>query len=881
MMLNKVLFLLVLWIVPLFSYPIRLNFESRPCVNYLPQQEQFLAYPKIGLVLSGGGVRGLCQIGVIRVLEENRIPISYITGTSIGALIGGLYATGLSADSIQRVAVIGVMDWKELFFTDSRENKYYYYQRNLANKHIVSFRFKGWNIQKMQGFSYGQNLLNLIFRHTLQNNVAAGLDFNRLMIPFRCVATDLIKGQSIIFDRGFLSDAIFASVSVPSVIFPYTIDSAYCVDGGILDNIPVDVMKQFQPDMIITVDNSSPLRDEKNLNTIFDIFDQITTIAALDKNQQQRDSSDILIVPDLGTISSSDFNQIDSIIQLGYLAGTKKITQIRTMYQDFRLKNIPDTSFFITEIVCQDSLLRSQLPFMMIPGRLTHRELYLMLEHIYQSTLFQNLWIDIRQENSKTIAEFFCKKSLYIKTISCEYKPEKWPSGDLYSILFHYENRNYSPIVIDSLIRHVNQFFFDLGYALYFVDEYHFEPADSALFLRIHAGRIDSISFKGNSVVNSNFLSKKTSFKKGDNFNYLELNQSVDRIYNTGLFNRVSYQIIPEQNELYHIVIQTEEKPMGIIRMGYQYNNYERLLGYFQVGYDYTSLLADAAYLTTVVGKRNSISLTFQADELLATNLGYRIHLDITDQPRYWYRPDQPRTSYRQQKHTYSFSISGNYLKRIGVSMLSFDYIKADNYRATDYPDHRANYYYSYWSIGNIIDSRDHLLFPTQGILFYWNVLFSDHYIFQNKRFIQAEMNNQINLTLIPSLVYQLNLEIGFSKNDLPYELQFPINEKHYFPVYGKDERFSSGKFLVSHQFRWCLTEFQNDILRRELYGVVGMSGMTSIDSFKDVLNLKKDKQFCGFVGLIQNTIIGQLLLMAAFDNEKNNTVYFFMGTHF
>ncbi|MBP7461788.1 MAG: hypothetical protein KBA26_10905, partial [Candidatus Delongbacteria bacterium] len=218
---------------------------------------------------------------------------------------------------------------------------------------------------------------------------------------------------------------------------------------------------------------------------------------------------------------------------------------------------------------------------------------------------------------------------------------------------------------------------------------------------------------------------------------------------------------------------------------------------------------------------------------------------------------------------------------RIGVSMLSFDYVTADNYRAVDYPEHRANYYYSYWSVGNVIDSRDHLVFPSRGILFYWRLLFSDHYIFQNKRFLQAELNNQINLSLLDPVAYQLNVEIGFSKNDLPYDLQFPINEKHYFPIYGKDETFSSGKFLVSHQLRFRLASFQNDIFRRELYGIAGISGMTSIDSFTDIFKISGDKRFCGYMGLIQNTVIGHLQLMVAFDNDRNHNLYFFMGTHF
>ena len=197
--------------------------------------------PRVALVLSGGGARAIAAIGVLRVLERNKIPVDLIVGTSMGSVIGGLYAMGYSTEQLQQI--IDTTNWEDLLsYTDEARRRDMFLDRKIArDKSVLVLRFEGLQPVIPEAFSTGQRLTNYLNILTLQGIYQPEPSFDNLRIPFRAVTTDLVTGKRIVIDRGDMTEALRASLSVPLLFSSVPRDSMQLLDGGLIDNLPVDV----------------------------------------------------------------------------------------------------------------------------------------------------------------------------------------------------------------------------------------------------------------------------------------------------------------------------------------------------------------------------------------------------------------------------------------------------------------------------------------------------------------------------------------------------------------------------------------------------------------------------------------------------------------
>ncbi|MGP0013561.1 patatin-like phospholipase family protein [Pseudomonas sp.] len=278
--------------------------------------------PKIGLVLSGGAARGLAHIGVLKALEEQGIRIDAIAGTSMGAVIGGLYASGYKIDELEKLA-LGI-DWKQaLSDAPPREDVPFRRKqddRDFLVKQQLSFRDDG-SLGLPLGVIQGQNLALLL--ESMLAHASGTRDFDKLPIPFRAVATDIASGEKIVFRRGHLPQVVRASMSIPAVFAPVELDGRLLVDGGMTDNIPLDVVREMGVDIAIVVDIGTPLRSRKQLATVVDVLNQSITLMTRRNSEEQLATlhrNDILIQPALASYGSTDFGRAQDIIDAGYRA---------------------------------------------------------------------------------------------------------------------------------------------------------------------------------------------------------------------------------------------------------------------------------------------------------------------------------------------------------------------------------------------------------------------------------------------------------------------------------------------------------------------------------------------------------------------------------
>ena len=278
--------------------------------------------PKIGLVLSGGAARGLAHIGVLKALEEQGIKIDAIAGTSMGAVIGGLYASGYKIDELEKLA-LGI-DWKQaLSDAPPREDVPFRRKqddRDFLVKQQLSFRDDG-SLGLPLGVIQGQNLALLL--ESMLAHASGTRDFDKLPIPFRAVATDIASGEKVVFRRGHLPQVVRASMSIPAVFAPVELDGRLLVDGGMTDNIPLDVVREMGVDIAIVVDIGTPLRSRKQLATVVDVLNQSITLMTRRNSEEQLATlhrNDILIQPALASYGSTDFGRAQDIIDAGYRA---------------------------------------------------------------------------------------------------------------------------------------------------------------------------------------------------------------------------------------------------------------------------------------------------------------------------------------------------------------------------------------------------------------------------------------------------------------------------------------------------------------------------------------------------------------------------------
>lgn len=281
------------------------------CLNSFSQDTQ--RRPKIGLVLSGGGAKGFAHIGVLKVLEEAGIKIDYIGGTSIGAVIGGLYGMGYNAKQID--SIIRVTNFSNIL-TDfiPRSSKNFYEKRN-DELYALILPFNKFQIGSPEALSKGMYNFNLLSRLTLP--VRHVRDFNTLQTPFLCIGTNIALGEQVVFDKGILAQALAGSSSLPSVFSPVVIDGNLIIDGGVINNYPIDEVKKMGADIIIGVDVQNGLLNKDQLKSATKIFFQITNLQMIEKMKVNAEKTDIYIKPNVANYGVVSFDKASEIIKKG------------------------------------------------------------------------------------------------------------------------------------------------------------------------------------------------------------------------------------------------------------------------------------------------------------------------------------------------------------------------------------------------------------------------------------------------------------------------------------------------------------------------------------------------------------------------------------
>ena len=381
--------------------------------------------PKIGLVLSGGGARGAAHVGVLKVLEENRIPVDVISGTSFGAIVGGLYAAGYSADELEEI--LENIDWKESLSGRAPRDERSFKRKQDDDGFLIKFKIgiKDGELKLPSGLITPNNL-----RLTLQdlvNEISNVDDFDDLAIPFRAVATDLETGMAVVLERGNLASAMVASMAVPALFPPVEHGGRLLVDGGVSNNVPVNVARAMGADIVIVVDISTPMMSKDDIESFTSVIDQLMLIMTNRNSAAQLatlTNQDILIRPELDDIGFADFERSLEAVPKGTESAQRALPQLQKIslspevwlaYLDARSTGkreqpVIDFIRIVNDSNVSDEVIRAHLS--LTPGQeLDEVNMSADLSAIFGLELFEEVSYRIVEENDQTGVEVLARRS--------------------------------------------------------------------------------------------------------------------------------------------------------------------------------------------------------------------------------------------------------------------------------------------------------------------------------------------------------------------------------------------------------------------------------------------------------------------------------------
>ncbi|KHT46564.1 serine protease [Vibrio sinaloensis] len=276
---------------------------------------------KVAVVLAGGGAKGAAHIGVLKALEEMRVPVDFITGTSMGAYVGGLYATGMSADEIE--SFIDTVDWNTGYRDRVNRSERRVRDKEYEDRYQLTtdLGLRWGEMRAPRGIVQGQGMLKILRETT--GNLPPFVSFDDLAIPYRSVATDIIELEPVIIGNGYLVDAMMASMSVPGALPPYEVNGRMLVDGGVTNNMPVDVARELGADVVIAVDISTDYKEEDDFTTFLTVADQLSNYLVRSTTNRQAETltdDDVFLRPDVGDMETTEFDKMPEAFRKGYQA---------------------------------------------------------------------------------------------------------------------------------------------------------------------------------------------------------------------------------------------------------------------------------------------------------------------------------------------------------------------------------------------------------------------------------------------------------------------------------------------------------------------------------------------------------------------------------
>ncbi|HLP18388.1 MAG TPA: patatin-like phospholipase family protein [Bacteroidota bacterium] len=711
--------------------------------------------PTIALVLSGGGARGLSHVGVLRALEKHHIPIDFIVGSSMGAIIGGLYASGYTTQ--QLTDLIDTTEWKSILsLSDDYDRKSLFIeQKQIADRSQLVIRLDGLVPVIPSSISTGKNLSRFLNQLTMQSLYHPRTSFDDCKIPFRAVATDMISGQRIIIDAGNLSEAMRASVGVPLLYSAVKRDSMQLMDGGLMSNIPVDVARKLGADIVIAVDVTSPLRTADQLNMPWEIADQIIGIMAQAGNKKSLEEATIVIRPVKDKRLPSDFTDFDTLITQGERAVEQALPALRDSISASAARYA--------------AVYASQTPAISLP--------------IVRSVSISGATVLDSAELTGAIATL--TPAPYSETL----------------------RRHVSDSLITKYRAH--------GYSLACVKSMYFVRDSSSLHVDIDEGVIDRIIIEGNEQTRDWVIWREIPFTEGDLFTFTNAERAIANLLATNLFEHAAIDFRYEGGKTI-VAVQVRERHAELLRLGIRIDNERNVQPLLSLRDENLFGSATEAGIAFAGGLRNrKYGAEIKTSRIFNTYFNFSLSAHHTLRNTFVFGNDSTVRSphrfnriatgeYETVSYGGAFSI-GRQVERLGIVSLEYKLEDVTLDGLSGAAPHPEAYSMQVFKLSSTIDAQDRYPFPRTGSLMNlsWETatLFKSGSPGYSRFFFSYEVFN----TYFARHTFHPRIMFGYADKTLPLSQQFSLGGESMLYGTREDDTFGRQIFLANIEYRFAL----------------------------------------------------------------------------
>jgi NTE family protein len=778
---------------------------------------QVTKQPKVALVLSGGGARGIAAIGVFKSLEEHNIPIQLIVGTSMGSIAGGLYASGYTPRQLERLA--DTTNWTEVisYADESLRTDLFLDQKIKKERSFLALRFQGLQPVIPSAFSSGQNLTNFLNLLALQAIYHPNPSFDELETSFRAVSTDLVSGRQIVVGNGDIAEAMRGSMAVPLLFTPVRVDSLQLVDGGLIANIPVDVAKSLGADVVIALDVTSPLRPKEMLSQFWEVGDQIMGIMMQASNREQLAKADVVIRPPLMNHLTSDFTHLADVMKQGRESSESVAELIKAKIEQFREKptyrgndSVILNPKFLYDTGSLDSMSVQRISAMSHDRQISQHALESFLGDIYETGSYQTVETLLNEYSDSTVVAIRAVRYPILSSIrlSGNHKIEHERIEEIFKSSM---NRPLNAHASEQQLKEILTLYREKGYSLARLKRVSFDPNSGEGTIDIDEGIIYRIDIHGAEKVKDYVIWRELPFRETEVFEISKIAKGIRNLNSTGLFERVGVRI-HQEGENNVVTIDVRERSTELLRVGMRIDQDRGLQPSIDIRNDNFLGMGTELGSGFFGGLRNrnfygEFKATRIFNSFFTFNLrGYTSLLD------YYAYADDPASDdvswkryrsgdYREQHEGLSASF-GTQLERLGKVTAEGRIENQRVWNTSGQPLNQTEKYgISSIKIATLLDTQDRFPFPREGTLL--NISYESALVkiieavgFTKFYFSYETYQTAFQQTLHPKIV------LGFADATLPITEQFSLGGQNNF--FGLADIDSRGRqiFVVSLEYQ-------------------------------------------------------------------------------
>lgn len=831
---------------------------------------------RIGLALSGGGARGLCAVGILRAMEERDVAVEAIAGTSIGGIIGGLYACGYSPDELERI--INDLDISALVSSRPQRSSMFLAQRQEREKYLLSVRFDGWRPQLPQALTGGQEITSLLTRLTTSANYRAGRDFSRFPIPFKTVGTDIVTGKLVVLSSGSLADAMRATMAFPLAFTGVESGESLLMDGGMLMPVPVEIVRDMVDNNtpVIAVNTSSPLATYDQLTSAVDIANQVSTIMTADKLKQQLALADLVITPVGNETVSTDFKFADSLVSLGYQAGLKAADSIISLS---RHQPVLTWQVRQLQVICDDSRLREKIRQVGLDRPFTRKQLIADLQTLVRTEAIVQITAEMINVLPDSITNTVSVPTVDLR-INVVAQPVmdditvRFEGNSVFndSILTHQYDCPTTGLSITALRRGLDRIvnlYRAEGYDLVNIGDVEIDFDTGTITIHIDEVIVRRINISEDLRSRDWLIRSYFPVKPGRPFSLERASQGLSDLYGTELFERVAFDLTPV-NGAAEMTIRVKEKKFSQLRFGWHWHDEYQSEQFVELLDDNVNGIG-LEFLTHLQYSRDrQLYYTgLRLDRIFFTYLTAHLRIFYDRLDRRLFDEDGQVTGFRDENRWGGAFYVGQQIARLGQVKAGVRIERVelfdDEVGASDEFDLRTLH------LEAIVESFDRSPFPTTGKKHRFDLRFAGKLFGGEIEYSRFFTSIEAYYPLASFLNFHPKLSFGLSRRGLPSSEKFYAGGSGSLAGYRMNELSGDKIFLLNQELRLKL-------LSR--FYLIGHVDYGDLYAGADDIKLRQLRRGYG-VSLSLDSPLGPVVIGYGGGDSPKDRVYFSAGFSF